>query len=84
VQIWFVTFYGGLAFIAPYFNLILQRYGYAGWQLGIIAGLRPFISASCSPVWAAMADKFGVHRRIFLCTLIFTIAVRPSGVCNHQ
>jgi MFS family permease len=75
LQIWFITFYGALGFISPYFNLILQHFGYVGWQLGIVSAVRPFVSAACGPLWAAVADKYHAHRRIFLSTLFITTVV---------
>ena len=78
-QLWFVSFYGALGFILPYFNLLLQHYGYSGWQLGVISALRPFVSACCNPLWAALADKHQIHRQVFLLALAVTVAVRPRS-----
>ena len=83
-QIWFVSFYGALGFISPYFNLILQQYGYQGWQLGIVSAVRPFVAAACGPLWAAFADKHSMHRRIFLTTLIATTVVRHTFSNIHD
>jgi nitrate/nitrite transporter NarK len=76
--VWFITFYGAMGFIIPYFNLLLQHYGYKGWQLGVISALRPFVSATCGPIWAALADKHSCHRRIFLTALAVASLVRVS------
>ena len=69
----------------PYYNLILQHDGYTGWQLGVISALRPFVSALFSPFWAAVADKYGIHRHIFLIavgvtTVVCTLTLRLVSV----
>lgn len=78
LQVWFALFFAGLGFLMPYFNVILQHDGYNGWQLGVISAVRPFVSAAASPVWAALADRYHIHRHIFLVAIAVTTLVRTA------
>lgn len=66
----------------PYFYVLLTHMGCTGWQLGVVSGMRPFISAICGPLWAGLADHWQLHRLIFLmsCVISFLVRSRPYSL----
>lgn len=57
VQVWLFLNSASLAFISPYLYVYFVSQGLNSAQLGIIAGLRPWVSAVSSVGWSALADR---------------------------
>lgn len=60
----------------PYINLLYRQRGLGDAQIGVLAALKPWVSAPAAFVWAAAADRFSAHRAILLATFITSTIVR--------
>ena len=51
----------------PYVSLYLQRdLQWPPWRVGLVQGLRPWVSAPCGLLLCALADRFGLHRALLV------------------
>ncbi|GAB4572910.1 MAG: MFS transporter [Anaerolineae bacterium] len=51
---------GGAAF--PYYTLFYQHMGMTNPQIGVLAALPTITTVLAAPLWAGVADRFGLHR----------------------
>lgn len=69
----------GLVFFIPYLPLFLKKeLGWEPWRVGLVQGLRPWISAPCSMLLCALADRLGVHRKLLIGCYVASAALRGS------
>lgn len=67
--VFFLVFYGFAAWQA-FFYIYMKDLHFAGWQIGVIAGLSPGISMLVVPFWGIFADKRGRTRMLLLSLLV--------------
>jgi MFS family permease len=66
---------GAAAFIC-YLNIYFMNIGLSISNIGVLAGIRPFVTFISAPLWSSLADKFGIHRWIFLGCVAAIIGIR--------
>lgn len=54
----------------PYLPVYFVFLGLEVWQIGIMRGMEPFLVFLLSPVWGAVADKFGKHKPALIVALV--------------
>jgi len=59
---YYFFFFGGIGWLIPYVFLYFEQVGLDGSQIGFLAGLWPLGTLLVGPVWAAIGDRFHVHR----------------------
>jgi len=59
-------YFGSLASLFPFLNVLYRRYGLDERQVGILGMVRPWVSGASSPVAAHLADRVGRHRAAML------------------
>lgn len=59
---YYFFFFGGIGWLIPYIYLYFEKVGLNGGQIGFLAGLPPLGTLVVGPVWAAIGDRFHVHR----------------------
>lgn len=59
---YYFFFFGGIGWLIPYIYLYFEKVGLNGGQIGFLAGLLPLGTLVVGPVWAAIGDRFHVHR----------------------
>lgn len=59
--------------ITPYLNIFFQNKGISLAQIGILAAMPNGLTLVAAPVWAGIADYFGLHRRILPLIMALTI-----------
>ncbi|KAL6053380.1 Major facilitator superfamily domain-containing protein 6 [Balamuthia mandrillaris] len=59
--LYFVLF-ASLASAVPFLALFWEAKGLDKWQIGLIAGVRPFISFVTAPLWGFLADRTQQHK----------------------
>lgn len=72
---WYGLSQGLQSFINPFLPLYYSRnLGFTPSQIGVLAALRPWISAPAGSIAAALADRLGSHRLVLLfCFLAATV-----------
>lgn len=66
--------YAAISFLFPFLALYYQTLGLTGGQIGLLAGLAPFISMISSPFWTGTADATRRHKSILVITILGTVA----------
>ena len=75
-QNFFFWFYARVGAISPYWSLYFKQLGLVPWQIGVIAGVRPFAGFACGPLWGMVADKFNIHRQLlYFCIVGFSMFI---------
>ncbi|MBL8045550.1 MAG: MFS transporter [Anaerolineales bacterium] len=59
---YYFFYFGGIGWLIPYSYLYFEKAGLNGSQIGFLAGLLPLGTLVVGPVWAAIGDRFHVHR----------------------
>lgn len=59
---YYFLFFGGIGWLFPYVFLYFQAAGLTGTQIGLLTSLLPLGQLLASPVWAALGDRFRLHR----------------------
>ncbi|GBF92290.1 hypothetical protein Rsub_05373 [Raphidocelis subcapitata] len=78
-KIWYFFFYGGLVFFMPYVPLFLKRdLGWEPWRVGLVQGLRPWISAACSLTLCSVVDRLKLHKPMLMVCFVVSSALRGS------
>jgi PPP family 3-phenylpropionic acid transporter len=76
-------YYAAMVCITPYLNIFFQNKGISLAQIGILAAMPNGLTLVAAPVWAGIADYFGLHRRILplimALTIPFVIMISMSG-----
>jgi hypothetical protein len=74
----------GLVCIWPYINLLYRQNGLNDAQIGILAAVKPWVSASASFVWSGIADRYNIHKTILIATFVVSTLVRSSVSVLHS
>ena len=90
-KLFYFFFFAGNGTLIPYLVLYFKQLGLNPSQVGIVSGLKPFISFLFSPVWGYIADKTRKTRLIFVLSLLayvggyFAYSLAPAGdLCKMQ
>lgn len=75
-QAFYLAYYAAGAFILPYYNLFFKHLGISGANIGLIAALRPWLSAPATSLWGWLADRYAIHRPMLLLTLAASTITR--------
>jgi sugar phosphate permease len=78
LQVWYFFYFTSLVCIWPYINIYFRQNGLSNVQIGILAALRPWVSASASFVWSGIADRYSAHKIILISTLVASTIIRTS------
>jgi len=65
--------YAAFGGINAFLNLFYRQQGMDLVQVGILAAVPPAMTVVVSPLWAAVADRFNLHRYILSLTMLFSI-----------
>ncbi len=68
-------YYAAIGCLLPYIALYFRQLGLSGLQIGVIAMLGPVGTALLAPLWAALADRYALHRPILQVALVCSAAV---------
>src|SRR5918998_4962480 len=71
----YFLFYGSGAAWFPFFNVYLREIGLTGFQIGLLAGIRPVGMLLSQPVWGIAADVWGRRRTLLLSMLLAVMLV---------
>jgi len=66
-------YYAASSCITPYLNIFFQDKGLSLIQIGILAAMPNGLTLVAAPLWAGIADYFGLHRRILPLVMALTI-----------
>ncbi|KIY96975.1 hypothetical protein MNEG_10987 [Monoraphidium neglectum] len=78
-KIWYFLYSGSLVFFIPYIPLFLKRdLHWEPWRVGLINGLRPWISAPCSLLICSLADRLKCHRQMLVACYVTSFALRGA------
>jgi MFS transporter, PPP family, 3-phenylpropionic acid transporter len=66
-------YYAAVSCITPYLNIFFQNKGIPLTLIGILAAMPNGLALVAAPVWAGIADYFGLHRRILPLIMALTI-----------
>lgn len=58
--------------------MYLKERGLPPDEIGIIGALQPFAGALGSPLFAFVADYFGIHRWVLVCCMVVSVLVRAT------
>jgi len=84
-KLFYFFFFAGNGTLIPYLVLYFKQLGLNPSQVGIVSGLKPFISFLFSPIWGYIADKTRQTRLIFVLSLFayvggyFAYSLAPAG-----
>ncbi|KAI8476975.1 MAG: major facilitator superfamily domain-containing protein [Monoraphidium minutum] len=68
---WYFFYFAAGSCLLPYINVISFRAnGMTDSQIGLLACLKPWVSAPASFAWSALADAKRAHRAIFVSTIV--------------
>ena len=89
-KFFYFFFFAGNGALIPYLVLFFKQLGLNPSQVGIVSGLKPFISFIFSPIWGYVADKTRRTRIIYIISLLayvggyFSYSLAPSNdLCNR-
>ena len=69
--------------ITPYLNIFFQAKGISIAQISILGAMPMGLTLVAAPIWAGIADYFGLHRKILPLIMILTIPfVALMGAAN--
>lgn len=69
-KLWYFFFFGANGSLMPYLILFFKQLGLTPSQVGIVSGLKPFISFVFSPLWGYLADKTEKTKFIYIISLL--------------
>jgi len=70
--------FASISLVMPYWNLMFRRAGLSEDHIGVIAALRPWVSAPASVLLAALADRLLIHRSMFFALSILGTLLRSA------
>ena len=62
ISYWF--FFGAIGALSPFLGPYYRQLGLSGKQVGLLSAVPPIAIALLAPLWGALADRRGVHRRV--------------------
>jgi PPP family 3-phenylpropionic acid transporter len=72
---YYFSYYAGMAALVPFLVLYYRQAGLEGPQIGILAGIPPFVTWIAAPLWGALADATQRHRLLMVVANCAVIAV---------
>ena len=60
--VYYFAFFAAGGVTYPYTNLFFQSAGMTNQQIGVLAALPTLMTVLAAPLWAALADRFNLHR----------------------
>ncbi len=63
-RVMYFFYYMAVGAYLPYINLYFQRIGLTGIQIGLLSAIPLVVTSSTSIIWAGIADRLQIHRRI--------------------
>lgn len=75
-QAFYFSYYAAGVFLLPYYNLYFKHLGISGARIGLIAALRPWLSAPATSLWGWLADRYAIHRPLLLVTFVASTITR--------
>eukprot|EP00898_Chlorokybus_atmophyticus_P007440 jgi/Chlat1/7698/Chrsp64S07146 len=69
-------YFGSLVCVLPYLPVYYKMIGISESYIGILTGVRPFVSATTAPLWGALADRTGHKKYILFGTLAVATVAR--------
>jgi PPP family 3-phenylpropionic acid transporter len=66
----YVLYFAGVAFVAPFMVLYYQGAGFSGAEIGLLTGIAPLVTLFSAPFWTGLADATRRHRLIMSLTLL--------------
>ena len=76
----YLTLTGSYGAIIPFVPIYLKYVGLPVDQIGLLQTIRPAASFVASPIWAAVADKFGVYKLLLILALVLSTLMRLSMI----
>jgi hypothetical protein len=77
-QAWYFLQGASGVFLLPYLNIYLSQRGLSSSQIGLLAALRPWISAPLGMAASAAADQRKAHNALLLTAIAAATALRAS------
>eukprot|EP01025_Chloroclados_australasicus_P048769 TRINITY_DN5533_c0_g1_i2.p1 TRINITY_DN5533_c0_g1~~TRINITY_DN5533_c0_g1_i2.p1 ORF type:complete len:609 (+),score=40.38 TRINITY_DN5533_c0_g1_i2:173-1999(+) len=77
-KVWYFVQFGRSVCLLPFLNLYFRQLGFNEQTIGIISGIRPWISALSSFIMPYIADVFRVHNIVQCTALICEVVSRFS------
>lgn len=71
---YYFSYYAAMAGLMPFLVLYYRQVGLSGGQIGLLAGLPPFLTWLAAPLWGALADATQRHRQLMVVANVGTIA----------
>ena len=89
-KLFYFFFFGANGTLLPYLILFFKQIGLSPSQVGVVTGLKPFISFVFSPIWGYLADKTKKTRIIYVVSILaytggyFSYSLVPTKRVCHQ
>lgn len=71
---YYFSYYAAMAGLMPFLVLYYRQVGLNGGQIGLLAGLPPFLTWLAAPLWGALADATQRHRQLMVAANVGAIA----------
>lgn len=83
LQVLHAVLYAGMVCVWPYLNVFYRSNGLNDAQIGVLAAIKPWVSAPASFIWSGVADRYSAHRIIMLTTFVISTLTRTSvALCS--
>ncbi|XP_077993227.1 major facilitator superfamily domain-containing protein 6-like [Glandiceps talaboti] len=66
VKLFYLFFFGGVGAVFPYITVFYKQLGLDPLRIGILGGIRPFVSFFSAFVWGAVADAYRIRKLALL------------------
>ncbi|GMH42383.1 hypothetical protein BSKO_10302 [Bryopsis sp. KO-2023] len=80
---WYFFYFGSRSFIHPYLNLYFRRLGLNERAVGVLAGVKPWVSGPSRYLWATFADKHRKHKLVLIGTLVVSVVCKTLIGASH-
>lgn len=78
-KIYYFAYYAGMSALTPFLALYYRQVGLDGLQIGVLAGIPPFVAWIAAPLWGALADATQRHRLLMVtancCAIVVVLAL---------
>lgn len=62
----YLFYYAALAALQPYLSIYYRSLGLTGGAIGILSAIPPLVALVGGPMWASLADRYGIHRLVLV------------------
>lgn len=76
----YLSMIGSFGAVVPFLSVFFKFAGIPIEQIGLLMTIRPAASFIASPIWAAVADRFGIYKILLLFSLIGSALLRVSMI----